>query len=77
MSKLTYAVIRDGDCWRIVGERRRFGRFDSCEQAAVAAVQLAREASASDHAVEVLVQDTAGQLWPVVEFEPAARDEAA
>lgn len=69
MSRLIYAIIRADGCWRVVCERRRIGRYPTCEKAALAAMALAREAVASDHAVEVLVQDVAGQLWPVSEID--------
>lgn len=72
MSRLTYAVIRDGDCWRILSGRSRMGHFPTWRDAAEATVNLAREAARADHAVEVLIQDRAGELWPVAQFDPAA-----
>jgi len=72
MSRLIYAIIRADGCWRVVCERRRIGRYATCEKAAVAAMALAREAVASDHDVEVLVQDAVGQLWPVAQIDAIA-----
>ena len=72
MSRLIYAIIRADGCWRIVCERRRIGRYATCDQAAAAALKLAREAVASHHDVEVLVQDAAGELWPVAEMDAVA-----
>jgi len=72
MSRLIYAIIRADGCWRIVCERRRIGRYSTCEQAAAAALALAREAIASHHDVEVLVQDAVGQLWPVAQMSAVA-----
>lgn len=72
MSRLVYAIIRSDGCWRIVCERRRIGRYATCEKAAIAAMALAREAVASDHDVEVLVQDGAGQLCPVAQINALA-----
>jgi hypothetical protein len=67
MSRLIYAIIRADGCWRIVCERRRIGHYETCEQAAAAALALAREAS--HHDVEVLVQDAVGELWPVARMD--------
>ena len=72
MGRLTYAIIHDEDSWRIVSGRRRIGRFARWRDAAEAAVNLAREAARADHEVEVLIQDRAGELWPVAQFAPAA-----
>ncbi|MDP3803804.1 hypothetical protein [Brevundimonas sp.] len=72
MARLVYAIIRADGCWRVVCERRRIGRYATCESAALAAMALAREAVASDHDVEVLVQDAGGQLWPVARLDAAA-----
>jgi hypothetical protein len=72
MSRLIYAIIRADGCWRVVCERRRIGRYATCEQAALAAMALAREAVASEHEVQVLVQDAVGQLWPVAQVDAAA-----
>ncbi len=69
MSRLIYAIIRADGCWRIVCERRRIGHYETCEQAAAAALALAREAAASHHDVEVLVQDAVGELWPVARMD--------
>ncbi len=72
MAQVAYAIIRADDCWRILSGRRRIGRFATCTEAATAAVNLAKEAALSDHAAEVLIQDAAGQLWPVAQFDPAS-----
>ncbi len=72
MARLIYAIIRADGCWRVVCERRRIGRYETCEKAALAALALAQEAVASDHDVEVLVQDAAGQLWPVSQMDAVA-----
>ncbi|HEY1224308.1 MAG TPA: hypothetical protein VGE54_03690 [Brevundimonas sp.] len=70
MARVIYAIIRADGCWRVICERRRIGRYDTCEQAALAAVALARQASEDNHASEVLLQDKAGELWPVAQFDP-------
>lgn len=72
MARLVYAIIKADGCWRVVCERRRIGRYSTCEKAALAALALAREAVASDHDVEVLVQDAVGQLWPVGQIDAIA-----
>lgn len=59
---LRYAVMRFGDEWRVVSERRRIGRFASRDLAIMAGARLAREAMATGHPVELLVQDGAGCL---------------
>ena len=77
MARIIYAIMRTDGCWRIVCERRKIGRYETCERAALAAVSLAREASQANHASEVLLQDKAGQLWPVAQFDPAGFCEEA
>lgn len=72
MGHLAYAIIRDDDSWRILSGQRRMGRFATWREAAEAAINLAREAARADHEVEVLIQDRAGELWPVAQFDPAA-----
>jgi hypothetical protein len=70
MARIIYAIMRTDDCWRIVCERRKIGRYETCERAALAAVSLAREAAQASHSSEVLLQDKSGQLWPVAQFDP-------
>lgn len=70
MARIIYAIMRTDGCWRIVCERRKIGRYETCERAALAAVSLAREASQANHASEVLLEDKSGQLWPVAQFDP-------
>ena len=70
MAQVAYAVIRADDCWRVLSGRRRIGRFATCEEAAHAAIALAREAALARHDAEVLIQDPGGQLWPVARFDP-------
>ena len=69
MARMTYAVLKTGDHWQIVSERRRIGQYNACQHAATAAVCLAHEARAAGHDVEILVQDVAGRLWPVARFD--------
>lgn len=69
MHSIVYAIIRADGWWRVVCERRRIGHYDSCEKAALAAIALAKEARLENKSVEVLIQDLAGELWPVVQFE--------
>lgn len=62
MAVLRYAVLQVGREWRVVCARRRIGRFATRAQAVRAGAGLAREAVASGHEVEFLVQDAAGML---------------
>lgn len=62
MAKLSYAVLQIGDEWRVVSGRRRMGHFSSKTLAIAAGVRLAREAMATGHQVEFLVQDQCGYL---------------
>lgn len=57
-----YAVLLCGAEWRVVSERRQFGRFSSRSAAFQCALRLAREANASGAAVELLHADGAGEL---------------
>ncbi len=57
-----YAVLRCGDDWRVVSERRQFGRFDTRSAAFQCALRLAREANASGLSVELLQSDDVGEL---------------
>jgi len=57
-----YAVLLCGPDWRVVSERRRFGRFKTRSAAFQCALRLAQEASASGIAVELLHADSGGQL---------------
>jgi diguanylate cyclase (GGDEF)-like protein len=59
---IRYAVLRCGDDWRVVSERRQFGRFDTRSAAFQCALRLAREANASGLSVELLQSDDAGEL---------------
>jgi hypothetical protein len=69
MRRIIYAIIKADGCWRVVCERRRIGHYDSCEKAALAAIALAKEARQENHSVQVLIQDLAGELWPVARFD--------
>lgn len=57
-----YAVLRCGDAWRVVSERRQFGRFASRSAAFQCALRLSREANASGLSAEILQADAGGQL---------------
>lgn len=59
---LRYAVLLCGKHWRVVSERRQFGRFATRSAAFQCALRLAREANASGAAVELLHADSAGEL---------------
>lgn len=59
---LRYAVLRCGDDWRVVSERRQFGRFETRSAAFQCALRLAREANASGLSVELLQTDDVGEL---------------
>jgi hypothetical protein len=63
MTTLRYAVLEVGREWRVVCERRHIGHFPDRDQAVRAGAHLAREAVASGHAVEFMVQDGAGELF--------------
>lgn len=62
MSILRYAVLQVGGEWRVVCARRRMGHFATRAQAVQTGARLAREAVASGHQVEFMVQDGAGLL---------------
>lgn len=74
--QLTYAVIRCGDIWRIVGERRRIGAFGTPEEAVDTARRLAREAEANGCRVALFLQETGG-LLTTCEVDPRPRPAAA
>ena len=57
-----YAVLRCGEDWRVVSERRQFGRFDTRAAAFQCALRLAREANGSGLSAEILQADAGGQL---------------
>ena len=59
---IRYAVLRCGDDWRVVSERRQFGRFETRSAAFQCALRLSREANASGLSVELLQTDDAGEL---------------
>jgi EAL domain-containing protein (putative c-di-GMP-specific phosphodiesterase class I) len=59
---IRYAVLRCGEDWRVVSERRQFGRFETRSAAFQCALRLAREANASGRSVELLQSDDAGEL---------------
>ncbi len=59
---IRYAVLRCGEDWRVVSERRQFGRFETRSAAFQCALRLAREANASGLSVELLQADDAGEL---------------
>lgn len=62
MAILRYAILQVGREWRVVCARRRMGHFSSRAQAVEAGARLAREAVASGHQVEFMVQDRTGLL---------------
>ena len=68
MSMLRYAVLLCDGEWRVVGGSRRIGHYADQESAVVAGARLAREAQATGHEVEFLVQGEAGEL---VRHDPA------
>jgi diguanylate cyclase (GGDEF)-like protein len=57
-----YAVLLCDSDWRVVSERRQFGRFKTRSAAFQCALRLAQAASASGIAVELLHADSGGQL---------------
>ncbi len=57
-----YAILLCGGDWRVVSERRQFGRFPSRSAALQCALGLAREAMASGASVEILHADLGGEL---------------
>lgn len=57
-----YAILLCGADWRVVSERRQFGRFVSRAAAYQCAMKLAREAIASGFSVELLHADVSGEL---------------
>jgi diguanylate cyclase (GGDEF)-like protein len=57
-----YAVLRCGDDWRVVSERRQFGRFETRSAAFQCALRLAREANSSGLSAEILQADAGGEL---------------
>ncbi len=57
-----YAVLLCDSDWRVVSERRQFGRFKTRSAAFQCALRLAQEASASGVTVELLHADSGGQL---------------
>jgi hypothetical protein len=61
-SSFSYAVVRVGPVWKVVGARRAMGRFATCELALTAAGNLAREAFVAGHRAEVLLQSESGEL---------------
>lgn len=63
MTTLRYAVLQVGAEWRVVCARRRMGRFATRDQAIGVGVGLAREAVASGHEVEFMVQGAGGELY--------------
>jgi hypothetical protein len=62
MANLRYAIINCAGEWRVVGERRRIGRYSSCSAATLAGARLALEAMSAGHEVEFLIQDETSQL---------------
>ncbi len=59
---MRYAVMQADDAWRIVGQDRRIGQFQSRERAVALGSRLAREAYVSGHEVELLVQEDCGEM---------------
>lgn len=59
---MRYAVLRCGDAWRVVSERRQFGHFDTRSAAFQCALRLAREANASGRSVELVQTDEVGEM---------------
>ncbi|MFC5342835.1 putative bifunctional diguanylate cyclase/phosphodiesterase [Brevundimonas staleyi] len=57
-----YAILLCGSDWRVVSERRQFGRFATRSAALQCAMGLAREAIASGCEVELLHADSVGEL---------------
>lgn len=59
------AVVYFPDGWRIVAGERRWGRYEFRVDAEEAALRLAALARLGGKSLEVLVQDSSGQLRPV------------
>jgi len=57
-----FAILRFGEEWRVVSDRRTIGAFDTSQHALELGVTMALEAAAAGHEVELLVQDAVGQL---------------
>ena len=74
MSKRRYAIVRDGDAWKIVGGETS-PRYPSCAAAAFASARLAVEADDNGDEVEVLVQERFGELRTVTP-DPASYQNA-
>ncbi len=62
MTTLRYAIVKVGDEWKIVCERRQIGHFATREAASRAGAQLAKEAAHSGYDVELLVQGQFGEM---------------
>ena len=69
MSTLRYAVVQVAEEWRVISSRRQLGRFPSRDQAIELGAGFAREALASGHHVELVVQGGCGELV-VQDFAP-------
>lgn len=63
MATIRYAVLQIGEEWRVISARRRIGRFPSRDSAVSTGAGLVREAVASGHAVEFMVQGSGGELF--------------
>ena len=71
---IRYAILLCGADWRVISERRQFGRFQTRSAAFQCALRLAREANASGAAVELLHADSAGELRSFYLSEVGALD---
>jgi hypothetical protein len=72
MAILSYAVVRWGGSWSVVGPRGRIGTLTSAERAISLGLRLARQAREAGSKVELLVQNNVGQLLP---FDPTFNEE--
>lgn len=57
-----FAILRFGEEWRVVSDRRTIGAFETSDRALALGVTMALEAAAAGQEVELLVQDAVGQL---------------
>ncbi len=61
-NRVSLAVVRYPDGWRILARDRRWGRFEYRVDAEEAALRLAEKLTAAGQEVEVVSQDLYGRL---------------
>jgi hypothetical protein len=59
-----FAVVREGDGWRVIGSHHKFGRYAYRVDAEEIALRLAERARAAGQSSAALVQDESGELRP-------------